>query len=133
VWWSPSRSGSYRSQFSLLTPKPSSLTLRQGLIEWLPMAAETFGLLEIGTAKRLILRILEAGTVSFSGHALAEMRKDKLSTVDCTSVLRGGVVEPGELERGSWRYRVKTNTICVVMAFRSETELVVVTAWRIGR
>jgi len=68
-----------------------------------------------------------------TGHALAEMRKDKLSTVDCTSVLRGGVVEPGELERGSWRYRVKTNTICVVMAFRSETELVVVTAWRIGR
>lgn len=103
------------------------------MIEWLPVAAETFGLLEIGTARRLILRILEAGTVSFSGHAFAEMRKDKLSTVDCTSVLRGGVVELGELERGSWRYRVKTNTICVVMAFRSERELVVVTAWRIGR
>jgi hypothetical protein len=54
-------------------------------------------------------------------------------TVDCTTVLRGGVVEPGELERGSWRYRVKTNTMCVVVAFRSEMELVVVTAWRSGR
>ena len=94
---------------------------------------ETFGLLVPATVKRFILRILEVGTVSFSSHALDEMRKDKLTTVDCSNVLRGGVVEPGELERGSWRYRVKTNTICVVVALRSETELVVVTAWRIRR
>ena len=95
------------------------------------MVPEEFGLLETGAAKRLIASILPAGTVSFSRHALDEMRKDQLTTVDCVNVLRGGVVEPGELERGSWRYRVKTNTICVVVAFRSETELVVVTAWRI--
>ncbi|HEX7216728.1 MAG TPA: hypothetical protein VF578_21130 [Methylomirabilota bacterium] len=95
------------------------------------MAAEEFGLLGTGAAKRLILSILEAGTTVFSGHALDEIRKDKLTTVDCTNVLRGGVVEPGELERGSWRYRVKTNRMCVVVAFRSEMELVVVTAWRI--
>jgi hypothetical protein len=95
------------------------------------MASKVFGLLETGAAKRLIRGILQAGTVSFSGHAVEEMRKDKLTTVDCTNVLRGGVVEPGESDRGSWRYRVKTNMICVVVVFRSETELVVVTAWRI--
>ena len=95
------------------------------------MAPEEFGLLETGVAKRLILRILQAGTVSFSSHALDEMRKDQLTTVDCVNVLRGGTLEPGEWERGSWRYRAKTNAICVVLAFRSETALVVVTAWRI--
>lgn len=95
------------------------------------MAAEEFGLLETGAAKRLIRRILESGTVAFSGHARDELRKDKLTTVDCVNVLRGGTVSPGEWERGSWRYRVKTNRICVVVVIRSETRLVVVTAWRI--
>jgi hypothetical protein len=50
--------------------------------------------------------------------------------VDVVNVLRGGVVEPGEFERGSWRYRVHTVRIWVVIAFNSETELVIVTAWR---
>jgi hypothetical protein len=48
-----------------------------------------------------------------------------------STVLCGGVVQPPELERGTWRYRVLTNRICVVVAFRSDDELVVVTAWRI--
>ena len=65
------------------------------------MASGAFGLLETGAAKRLILTILHAGRVSFSSHALDEMRKDQLTSVDCTNVLRGGVVEPGELERGA--------------------------------
>jgi len=95
------------------------------------MAPEEMGQLDTRVVKPLIQQILETGTVGFSGHALEEMRKDRLSTVDCVNVLRGGVVEPGEWERGSWRYRVKTNVICVVVTFRSETHLVVVTAWRI--
>ena len=53
-----------------------------------------------------------------------------LTIADCVNVLRGGVVEPGEFERGSLRYRVSTARLCVVVAFRSEEELVVVTAWR---
>ena len=44
-------------------------------------------------------------------------------------VSRGGIVEPAEFESGSWRYRVRTARMCVV-AFRSETELRIVTAWR---
>jgi hypothetical protein len=84
-------------------------------------------------AQRLIRRILEAGTVDFSNHAFAEMAKDALTAVDCTNVLRGGVVEPPEEDSGTWRYRVRTARIYVVVAFRSEMQLVVVTAWRLQR
>lgn len=85
-------------------------------------------------ARRLIGDILRRGhTVSFSHHACKEMAKDDLSTVDCINVLRAGVVEPGELEKGTWRYRVRTNRIMVVVAFGSETHLRVVTAWRVAQ
>jgi hypothetical protein len=80
--------------------------------------------------KQLLRSILVEGTLAFSGHALTEMAKDKLTTVDCTNVLRGGVAEPGEFEKGSWRYRVRTARISVVVALRSERHAVVVTAWR---
>ena len=82
-------------------------------------------------AKKQIRHILEQGRVAWSRHALDEMAKDKLTTVDVVNVLRGGIVRPGELERGSWRYRVLTSRMCAVVAFRSGEELVVVTAWRI--
>jgi hypothetical protein len=62
---------------------------------------------------------------------LKEIAKDGLTTVDCVNVLRGGVPRPGEYESGSWRYRVETAKITVVVAFRSENEVVVVTAWRV--
>jgi hypothetical protein len=81
-------------------------------------------------AKELIRQILTDGTVSFTKHAREEMAKDNLTTVDCVNVLRGGVVESPELKDGTWRYRVRTARIYVVVAFRSETHLVVITAWR---
>ena len=81
-------------------------------------------------AKRLIREILETGSVTFSKHAEEEMAKDNLTMVDVTNVLRGGVLDPAELENGSWRHRVRTPRIAVIVAFRSETELRVVTAWR---
>jgi hypothetical protein len=81
-------------------------------------------------ARRLIREIIENGSVSFSKHAEEEMAKDNLTMVDVTNVLRGGVVDPGEFENGSWRYRVGTARIAVIVAFRSETERRVVTAWR---
>jgi len=89
--------------------------------------------IEPKAAKQLIQKILGAGDarVSFSAHALEELANDSLTTVDAVNVLRGGVVEYPELERGTWRYRVRTNRIVVVVAFRTETHLVVVTAWRI--
>jgi adenosylcobinamide amidohydrolase len=48
--------------------------------------------LEPAAARALIRTILEAGTVAFSGHALEELGKDDLTTVDAVNVLRGGVV-----------------------------------------
>jgi hypothetical protein len=42
------------------------------------------------------------------------------------------VVDPAEFENSSWRYRVRTARIAVIVAFRSETELRVVTAWRMN-
>jgi hypothetical protein len=81
-------------------------------------------------AKQLIRQILQTGRFVYSRHAKEEMDADGLTTVDCTNVLRGGVVRPGEYEHGGWRYRVETNRITVVVAFPSEWELVIVTAWR---
>jgi len=81
-------------------------------------------------AKRLIQEIVGNGSVTFSGHAQQEMDKDDLAATDVLNMLDGGVVEPAEFENGSWRYRVRTARMCVVVAFRSETELRVVTAWR---
>jgi hypothetical protein len=49
---------------------------------------------------------------------------------DCLNVLRAGVVGPAERETGSWRDPVSTpRGFTVVVAFRGETSLVVVTAW----
>jgi hypothetical protein len=84
-------------------------------------------------ARKLIRQILQSGTVSFSTHVFDEMAKDQLTTVDCVNVLRGGVVEPPEFRDGTWRYRVRTAALYVVVAFRSDTRIAVVTAWRIKR
>jgi hypothetical protein len=66
------------------------------------------------------------------------MEKDGLTTPDAANVLRAGVVEFAEEARSptgymSWRYRVRTSRMTFVVAFRSETVLRVVTAWRKSR
>ena len=58
------------------------------------------------SAKRLIRDILKNSTVRWSRHALDGMKNRKLTTVDCVNVLRAGVVEPLELELGTWQYRM---------------------------
>lgn len=81
-------------------------------------------------AKQRIRSILASGDFSVTAHAREEMDADELSVADCVNVLRGGVVRPAEWEHGTWRYRVETSRITVVIAFRSENYFVVVTAWR---
>ena len=85
------------------------------------------------TARTLLREILASRILTYSGHAKNEMAKDGLTTQDVMNVLRAGIVEPSEFERGSWRHRVKTNTMCVVMVLVSERETAIVTAWRIRR
>jgi hypothetical protein len=47
------------------------------------------------------------------------------------NALRGGAVEMPTLEKGTWRYRVRTNLMVVVIAFRDEQHIRVVTGWRV--
>jgi hypothetical protein len=81
--------------------------------------------------KKLIVAILTSGTLAFSKHAYEEMAKDDLTEVDVRNTLRAGVARPGELEKGTWRYRVETSRMVVVITFRSQSYAVVVTAWRL--
>ena len=83
-------------------------------------------------AERLIRNIIERGTVRWTAHVLQRLLARDLTTVDCLNVLRASVVDPPELEDGTWRYRVRGGRISVVVAFRSENTLVVITAWRTG-
>jgi hypothetical protein len=79
---------------------------------------------------RMVKEILDLGTYSFTDHAEKEMANDDMGHADCVAVLRAGKAEPGELRSGTYRYRIRTSRMGVVVAFRSETRLVVVTAWR---
>lgn len=90
--------------------------------------------LQPNAARKLLSRILKTGTIFWSRHAEAEMQADKLTKNDALNVLRGGhITEPAEYEHGSWRYRVHTAKIYVVVAFASDSRAIVVTAWRTKR
>lgn len=82
------------------------------------------------TVKRLLLEIFATGVISFTKHAYEEMAKDNLTEVDVRNTLKGGSPCPGELVSGTWRYRVETQRIAAVVAFRSTTHAVAITAWR---
>lgn len=83
-------------------------------------------------ATKLIKSVLDDGCFVVGSHAEAELKNDGLVKTDVYNVLRYGVInqpaEPGK--HGDWCYRVQTATICVVVCFRSTTEIKVVTAWR---
>ncbi len=87
--------------------------------------------LSASQVKKLLIAILQTGTLSFTGHAYEEMAHDDLTEVDVRNTLRGGVARAGELRNGTYRYQVATNRIAVVVGFRSEVWAVVVTAWRL--
>lgn len=82
-------------------------------------------------ARKLIHHILKNGDVTYSRpHAIERMEEREMDTSDCINILRGGKVREGEYENGSWRYRVETPKMAVVVAFIDEDELMIVTAWR---
>jgi hypothetical protein len=85
-------------------------------------------------AKALIRQVLESGVITYSRpHALERLRERNISTVDCENVLRAGKVQEAEYEHGAWRHHVLTVKLAVVIEFLSEQEVLVVTAWRIGK
>lgn len=74
---------------------------------------------------------MKLGVLRFSKpHALDEMAKGNMVEVDVVNTLRGGTCRPAEFINGSYRYRFETMTFVAVIAFRSEMEAIVVTAWR---
>lgn len=89
----------------------------------------------VAVARKLLSRIVaesaDREAVRFSPHALKEMAEDNIKETDAINVLRAGqIYEAPDLEKDSWRYRVHTKAFCVVVAFDSVTDCVVVTAWR---
>ena len=82
-------------------------------------------------SRKLILHILKNGDVTYSQpHAIERMEERKIDNSDCINILRGGKVKEGEFENGSWRYRVETSKMTVVVTFIDENELMILTAWR---
>ena len=71
--------------------------------------------------------------VHFTGHALKALEDDSLTTGDALNVLKsssGRINEEGEFHNGSWRYRLSTNHMVVVVAFEpQDLGLNVVTCW----
>ena len=84
-------------------------------------------------------RLLSGGWIKWATHAEERLKEHRLTIPDVINVVRAGVVDEGELENGSWRYRVRTQRIAVVAAFDGDDDedkadtLVIVTAWRIER
>ena len=86
--------------------------------------------LDQNTVKRLIRDCITRDSLRWSNHALERIPERGLTTVDCVNALKSGAVEPPEWENGSWRYRVRSGKIAVVIAFRGAREMTVITAWR---
>ena len=83
-------------------------------------------------AKRIAQEILRDGTVSYTTHCESELRDDSMDTVDAANVIRCGKIEmePELHKSGSWRYRVETQRMAVVIEIHAKMRLRVVTAWR---
>jgi hypothetical protein len=88
-------------------------------------------------ATKLVRNIIVSGSTVFTKHCRDEMRADDLCEPDLLNVLRAGrIVQAAELERGNmkapatWRYRVETDRICVVVSFRATNAVILVTTWR---
>lgn len=86
-------------------------------------------------ARKLITKIMSqhSGKVFFSRHALEELKKDGLTTLDAINVLKSPgarIYTEGEFERGSYRYRLETTNMMIVVSFLELGDgIIVVTAW----
>lgn len=77
-----------------------------------------------------IASILTNGSVGFTKHARKEMKDDDLDETDIFNVLKRGCCEEYEFRTGSWRYRLRIDRIVVIVAFRSVSEVTMVTVWK---
>ena len=75
--------------------------------------------------------VLIGGSVHFTDHVrMDKFPAEGIDELDCFNVLRNGWLDFPEEDSGSWTYRIRTQAIVVVITLLSETELLVITAWR---
>lgn len=89
-------------------------------------------------ARKLVAEIVNKNPsgIRYSNHGFKEMGDDDLTMNDILNVIKSPdakITEEPEFIRGSYRYRLRTEKITVVIAFNSPTEVVVVTAWRVKK
>lgn len=86
-------------------------------------------------ARKQIQKIIAAfpNGIIFSGHSLIELKKDNLTTIDAWNVLNSAdskIYDDGEFSNGSYRYRVETSNIVIVVTFSTDGKgMIIVTAW----
>lgn len=80
--------------------------------------------------RTLVQDIIVNGIVAYTKHIRERAVEKSFTLEDVLNTLRGGVCIDAIIENGTWRYQVGTPTMVVVVAFRSESELVTITAWR---
>jgi hypothetical protein len=69
--------------------------------------------------------------VSFTKHAREQMFERDLKSGDVLNVLRAGkIFSVPDFENGSFRYRVQTNKMTVIVVFKKPNHVVIVTVWR---
>jgi hypothetical protein len=86
-------------------------------------------------ARKLVNLILakHPDRIWFSKHALNELYKDGLDTVDAFNLLKSPdsrIYDEGELCNGTYRYRLETNNLVIVITFSEDGKnIMIVTAW----
>ena len=86
-------------------------------------------------ARKLIVKIVQNHryNIYFSKHALKEMRKDDLTTFDVWNTLKSPhsmIIRDSELEKDSYRYRLESEFIVVILAFHENGDgFNIVTIW----
>ena len=89
--------------------------------------------LDKNQALKIIIQLLKntPSLVYFSKHCRIQMKSRDLRVGDIINVLGAGkILNDPEYEKASWRYKVQTQKISVVIALRSPNHIIIVTAWR---
>lgn len=88
-------------------------------------------------ARKLSLELCKKSKIVFSGHALKELKNDDLDRMDAINVIMSPsakISKEPEYANGSWRYRIETKNICVVITFvEKPSGIIVVTVFKIER
>lgn len=86
-------------------------------------------------ARKLVTEITNRfpANIRYSKHALEELKKDDLTVADVLNIIKSSdarIINEPDFEKGSYRYRLETKRIVVVVSFDSSTSFAVITAWR---